>query len=642
MISPDRTTTRSRSEAPERSSPRDSMEAALHRVHQHGGRAHDASRGSRGAEHDASKGSGGVERGASSTGVARSSGATTRDAGSRFGRAEARSSESRSDAAPRRARRGRPGLGSLGGTDTSPLDATRTAARRSSSGSGVQASHPQSPRASHRPSLLPRTSDQAREALIELLGLASAYRGWNTRQLATALDRCNGNIVPDSGMPKLDLVVRLADALDWPVETVINQLVGGVVGWSAGGSSQACDADPVVEARGEARLLTMDMSRDALVSSMPCDTRHGPNHAARIKAVRDALRQGDSTQALRLVEGVRLLAASNHERVDAALHEADLFESRGRWSASIATLQRSLAFDLAGNGRADSAGQPECHPDGAASRVQQEGVSALEWSSVRPRLLMRLARAYHRAGLAFEGRAVASEAIDACRNGDIATLAVRAEALLLRGLCGRDQLETQQDPPRRAAESALADLEEAMALLAWPALQSRRPDAAALHHMAAGAELELRAALGRVGGSVALATVLESLEPVIDVERFSDRARLEACGWWCVFGFGIAGRQPAGATRHQVLAVLSNKAEEIASRVDCWALRERVLRLEFERRELIASEFGESSEWLLDADDLRMIVGCIGASPRFRDLGLEILRRATIAEERSPELRRGR
>ena len=65
----------------------------------------------------------------------------------------------------------------------------------------------------------------ARERLEELQALARTYRSWSMKELAAALGRQPGRLVPDSGMPKIDLVVALAKALDWPVEAVVDHLV---------------------------------------------------------------------------------------------------------------------------------------------------------------------------------------------------------------------------------------------------------------------------------------------------------------------------------------------------------------------------------------------------------------------------------
>ncbi|MDY7108133.1 MAG: helix-turn-helix transcriptional regulator [Planctomycetota bacterium] len=63
-----------------------------------------------------------------------------------------------------------------------------------------------------------------RERLAELLTLARAYREWSQAELARALGRDPSKIIPVSGIPKLDLVTRLADVLDWSIEDVVTVL----------------------------------------------------------------------------------------------------------------------------------------------------------------------------------------------------------------------------------------------------------------------------------------------------------------------------------------------------------------------------------------------------------------------------------
>ncbi|MBM4099552.1 MAG: hypothetical protein FJ260_06325 [Planctomycetes bacterium] len=59
-----------------------------------------------------------------------------------------------------------------------------------------------------------------RERLCRFVDLARVYRGWSRQQMAANLGRDLSKVVPDSGNPKLDLVVALADALDWNVGDV--------------------------------------------------------------------------------------------------------------------------------------------------------------------------------------------------------------------------------------------------------------------------------------------------------------------------------------------------------------------------------------------------------------------------------------
>jgi hypothetical protein len=68
------------------------------------------------------------------------------------------------------------------------------------------------------------TVDDRRERLARLIDLARAYRGWTRVEVARALDRDPGKLLPDSGNPKLDLVVGLAEALDWSIGDVAEDL----------------------------------------------------------------------------------------------------------------------------------------------------------------------------------------------------------------------------------------------------------------------------------------------------------------------------------------------------------------------------------------------------------------------------------
>ena len=93
----------------------------------------------------------------------------------------------------------------------------------------------------------PNMTDAAREAvarerLEELQALARTYRNWSVKELAIALGRQPGRLVPESGMPKIDLVVALAKALDWPIDAVVDHLVKPEASGRSGGGVVATDA----------------------------------------------------------------------------------------------------------------------------------------------------------------------------------------------------------------------------------------------------------------------------------------------------------------------------------------------------------------------------------------------------------------
>ncbi|RMF74289.1 MAG: hypothetical protein D6744_14655, partial [Planctomycetota bacterium] len=57
--------------------------------------------------------------------------------------------------------------------------------------------------------------------LHQLLDLAQAYRGWSRTELARALHRDPSRLYGESDNPKLDFITSLADALEWPIDAVI-------------------------------------------------------------------------------------------------------------------------------------------------------------------------------------------------------------------------------------------------------------------------------------------------------------------------------------------------------------------------------------------------------------------------------------
>ena len=102
-----------------------------------------------------------------------------------------------------------------------------------------------------------------RKRLGQLLSLAMAYRECSRKELARTLGRDPTKLVPGTGIPKLDLVVALADVLDWPVGDVVGYL------WNQPptdadeqtGSARPCTALPPVIARSGGGASGDGMSR---------------------------------------------------------------------------------------------------------------------------------------------------------------------------------------------------------------------------------------------------------------------------------------------------------------------------------------------------------------------------------------------
>ncbi|MBX3354126.1 MAG: hypothetical protein KF724_00330 [Phycisphaeraceae bacterium] len=65
-----------------------------------------------------------------------------------------------------------------------------------------------------------------RDRLVHVIDLARLYRGWTRQEVAAALGREPAKMIPESGNPKLDLVVGIARLLEWPVGDVADCLWG--------------------------------------------------------------------------------------------------------------------------------------------------------------------------------------------------------------------------------------------------------------------------------------------------------------------------------------------------------------------------------------------------------------------------------
>ena len=143
-----------------------------------------------------------------------------------------------------------------------------------------------------------------RERLSRFVDLARMYRGWSKQELAANLGRDLSKIVPDSGNPKLDLVMALAEALDWQV--------------------------------GDVARCVWDQPED-----LPAD---GADFAALDARAIDAHRAGDWRGLL--AGGQRLLAAATTpaDRARALNRLSGAHDGLGRHARSLECLQEAVAL----------------------------------------------------------------------------------------------------------------------------------------------------------------------------------------------------------------------------------------------------------------------------------------------------------
>ena len=151
----------------------------------------------------------------------------------------------------------------------------------------------------------------ARERLEELQALARTYRNWSVKELAHALGRQPGRLVPESGMPKIDLVVGLAKALDWPVEAVVDHLMKP----ASAGKRTAFQHDTAAD---YARLYNESLQK-----------RLGRDYA----------------EAIRLAVRAHAVADTPTRRVAALLIETQAHEAIGSYSEAVRCVRESTRIE---------------------------------------------------------------------------------------------------------------------------------------------------------------------------------------------------------------------------------------------------------------------------------------------------------
>lgn len=401
-----------------------------------------------------------------------------------------------------------------------------------------------------------------RDRLSRFVDLARVYRGWSRQELASNLGRDLSKVVPDSGNPKLDLVVALAEALDWSV-----------------GDVAQCVWDEPME--------------------LPAS---GLDFAALDAQAIEAHRTGDWR---RLVAGGAALlraAATPAERARALNRISGGHDGLGRHGKSLECIREALSL-----------------------APLTPGLELM--------LRVNLCGAHYSLWHVAEARAAARELVDqfeaVAPEGRLERVA-QAFALMYRGQCARRAIAAMPDAARRNATEARSDLERAGTLFSKLAREFGDDSYGGVANTCRGALMEVDCTLGTLDPVDAVSVITEALGGVEDPQLAPPGDWLESYGWWCIFGCNIAVRHLQDPQFHRAMAVFTNKAVEIADRLDNWSLRERAFSLEQARRDRLQQSTGFDAEWVLDEDEVRTITGTMGRFPSFRETGWKILTEARI------------
>jgi|GEM_PF-260280 len=411
--------------------------------------------------------------------------------------------------------------------------------------------------------------DVRRDRLEQFVDLARIYRRWTKQQVAQALGREPSKMVPESGNPKLDLVIGLADVLDWDVGDVAE----GV--WREDPEEKA-----QIELLAQRGFLALD--REAI----------------------EAHRAGDYRRMTTLARAMTLAAQTGVERATACNRLAGAQDGLGRYTKALAALQQGLA-------------EPAVPPH------------------VRMMLEVNLANAHYALWHLIESHAVASGLVDrwiADEPRSRVERVVHAFGHYVRGHSRRRMMESDPQGANHHAKAAHGDLIRAQSLYDELANDFDDPSYAGVANTCRGAVLECAAALGTMETHAAIDALMQGLEQVVEVDAYPPGDWLESYGWWAVFGCNIALRGASGPELHRAMAVFSNKASEIAERLENWSMRERAFTFEHLRRQRQFEAIGSADQWLLDDEDIRIVAGTMGRFPAFRETGWRILESARSLE----------
>lgn len=333
-----------------------------------------------------------------------------------------------------------------------------------------------------------------------------------------------------------------------------------------------------------------------------------PDAAGRSFAELDAAalaahRAGDARGMLELAEAMRRLATEPAERATAANREAGAYDLLGRYTKSLEALRRGLS-------------EPAIRPD---TRLMLEA---------------NLANAHYALWNLPEARAIAGGLVAELEERQTRTRIERvgrAFALYVRGnalrreLCGAPESRVAE-----LASRARRDLVESATCYRGLAEEFGDPSYAAVAETCRAGDLECACALGLKPPLETAGEVVAKLGEVTDPDSFPAGDALESYGWWAIVGCNVALRHLGGHDLHRTMAICTNKAFEIAERLDNWSIRERAFTMERFRRERVTEATGFEPDWLLDAEDVRLLAGTMGRFPTFRDTGWRILEIARI------------
>ena len=413
------------------------------------------------------------------------------------------------------------------------------------------------------------------ERLEQLIALALGFHGWTRAELSRRLGRNASNIVPDSGLPKLDYIVALADVLDWPIDHVVDWIVG--------------DSKKSAPLEDDGRSFE-ELNRAAY--ELHCE--------------------GKYAEVLQLGTIMTEKASTPVERVQASIRIAIAHGGSGRYRQMLETTQLALR-------------QP------------------FDSHLYRVALWDNMALAYHSLDSLPEASAVSRYLIANYESVELDdptersyTAAAVARSRYVYGDCARRFAEIDTTRVREHAEEARVYLSQAIGEFEDLASKFQPDSCYGVANTCRGSLMEVEVLLGLRNAEDAVNQILETVNS-LEKRGYPIHDKLESYGWWCVYGANIALRH-IDDPKFQQRSMLSftQAADQIATRLSNWVLRQRVYALEYKRRAIAAELLGVEPEWTIGRHELQSLLGSIGRFPGFEAMGRAILQRAVVVDRPSP------
>jgi hypothetical protein len=409
-----------------------------------------------------------------------------------------------------------------------------------------------------------------RKRLHNLVDLARASRGWSKAQLARELGRDPTKIYPESGNPKADFLMKLAEVLEWPVGDVLEMV------WGAGGEATVSDA------AAKTPIAYEDLYAQA----------------------RAAHQRGDARQVVELAKSMYETAKTEDHKCVACSVEASGWDMLGRYVQEVDACRRGLTHS----------------PTNPMRRQQLRAVLANAWYS-----LWDLTPALGTAELLAKWYQENPAMTDTDRKRPTFVHYVR-------GNIHRRLAMIEPEARQQHLLAAREDLARAAGIHEELATKLNTPSLAGIANTCRGGLIEVAVESGQEDPGEAVGEIVAALRKIDPNDKSLVGDWLESWGWWCTFGSDLALRHLKGRAMQEAVGFLNTRALTIADRLGNWSMRERVFTLQFGLHQTVTDSTGFEIEFPLDEQNKSLVTATMGRFPSFRAVGWQILATAKVVD----------